>query len=361
MIPNILLLIAGSALIAFVLFDLSSTTISLSSVRGPLSSRLSRMVWRAGRRSSGTRLAVFQRGAGPLLVVTITLSWLMTLTLGWSLIFSVDGALEQAASPGQQTSPVRWVDSVFFVFGSLIGRGSSNLSPSEVLWSSVVALMTLTGVGLITLALAWILPVVSAVVQKRALAAKISTLGGTPQDMIERSWNGSGLGDFNLHLLPVIDELTLLAQRHLAYPVIHYFHSSDDRTAIGPRVAALDEALTILEAAGLDRTERGTGLDRSVTRPLRQAISDYLSTLEYVFITTTDDTPPPPPRTDDLVQAGVLAAPIDDEIAELCDDLADRRRLLDSYVRHDGWTWDAVTQDRAARTEEPDQTEEPEQ
>ena len=356
MILDLALLAAGATIVAFVLYDLTSTAVSLSTVRGPLSTRLSELVWGLSRRTAGTRFATVQRYTGPLLVLIITIAWLVGLTIGWTLVFSMDGALARAADPDQQSSPVRWVDSFFFVFGSLIGRSSSNLSPDEAMWSSVVAVMTLTGVGLLTLALAWILPIVSAVVQKRALAAKLSALGGTPEDIVLSSWTGRDLGDLNLHLLPLIDGLTQLAQHHLAYPVIHYFHSSDHRTAIGPRVAALDEALTLIEASGLDDVDRGTRLDRSTTRPVRQAISDYLSTLEHIFI-TADDHVPPPPCGDRLVAGGLVdRSELDERLPALCRELTERRALLHGYVQHDGWTWDAVADDHDAETHDPERT-----
>lgn len=346
MLPDMLLLVLGLSLVAVTLYDVAATTISLSTVRGPLSTRFSELVWRLSQRAGGTRLSILQRGAGPLALVLITVGWLLALTLGWSLVFTMDGALEHSAEPEQQTSPIRWVDSMFFVFGSLIGRSSSDLAPDEILWSSTVALMTLTGVGLLTLALAWILPVVSAVVAQRTVAAKLSAMGGTPQDIVLRSWDGEGLGNLDLHLLPLIDDLSLLAQRHLAYPVIHYFHSSDGRTAIGPRVAALDEALTIIEAARLDDPARRTGLDGSTTGPLRQAISDYLDTLDVVFI--SDDLPPPPPSVDRVVAGGAGGDDLPAVLEDLCDRLAARRSRLHGYVHHDGWTWaDVERQPRA--------------
>jgi hypothetical protein len=353
---DILLIAAGAAIVLAVLYDLGATTISLSAVRGPVSGRVSAAVWAIGNRSRSKRRRL-QRITGPLLLVSILIGWFVALTVGWTLVFSADGALTSTAEPDQQTSQVRWIDALFFVFGRLVGTGSSNLEPDEAGWSTAVALLTLSGVILLTLVIAWILPVVAAVVQKRALASKISAIGGTPEGIVCQSWTGRDLGDLNLHLLPMIGELTVLAQRHLAYPVIHYFHSSADRTAMGPRLAALDEALTLIAAAGLDDVERGTGLDVSVTRPLRQAISDYLSVLEYVFIQPADDAPGLPSHRR-LVELGV----VDDEamhhdLAELADELGSRRALLRGYVEHDGWTWASVCHDADAEEDDPERTD----
>jgi hypothetical protein len=350
---DIVLVVVGSAIVLAVLYDLVATTVSLSAVRGPVSTRISALLGSIGSRPSNRRLAPLQRVLGPALLIGILVGWLTTLALGWSLVFSAEGALSSTTDEPQQSSDVRWVDALFFVFGRLVGTGSSDLEPAEAWWSTALAMLTLSGVILLTLVIAWILPVVAAVVQKRALASKISALGGTPQDIILGSWTGRDLGDLNLHLLPIIDELTVLAQRHLAYPVIHYFHTTAQRTAVAARIAALDEALTLIDAAGLDDVDRRTGLDVSVTRPLRQAISDYLSTLEYVFIHPAEE-PPAPPPVGRLVEAGLAGPGTDREVVRLCEELEARRRLLRGYVLRDGWTWAAVCDDTDAETVDPE-------
>jgi hypothetical protein len=207
--------------------------------------------------------------------------------------------------------------------------------------------MSVTGVGLITLSLAWLLPVVSAVVQKRALAATISTLGETPQDIVVRAWNGRDLGNLDLHLLPLIAEFNLLAQRHLAFPVIHYFQSSDHRTAIGPQVAGLDDALTLIEAGGLDDGTAETGLDRSTTVPLRQAVTDYLATLHQVFIHPSDDDLERP-ATDLLVDRGLFDVEAQRRLDEILEQNRQRRRLINGYLGADGWSDDDLTADDEA-------------
>jgi hypothetical protein len=91
-----------------------------------------------------------------------------------------------------------------------------------------------------------------------------------------------------------------------------------------------------------------------VTRPLRQAISDYLSTLEYVFIEHADDVPGPP-RYERLVELGIVdGAGIDDALSERNAELETRRALLHGYVLHDGWTWSAVCDDIDAQEEDPE-------
>lgn len=140
---------------------------------------------------------------------------------------------------------------------------------------------------------------------------------------------GAGL----LVVLVVFVDIGLTAQRHLAFPVIHYFHSSDTRTSIGPRLAALDEVLTLIDAVDL----QANGLPQSSTRPLRQAISDYLESLEQVFVHPADE-PPPPPEVAALRNDGIVGCS-DEDLRQVCEGLAERRALLAGYLNHDGWAW----------------------
>ncbi len=339
---DVALFLAGAALCLVVLIDLVATTVSLSSVAGPLSGRFAALVWGLASRANRRPITIVKRSAGPLLIVVTLAGWLGALTLGWTLIFTVDGALESTTSNATQVSHVRFVDALFYVFGSLVGRGSSGLAPHSVWWSSVQMLMALSGVALLTLSLAWILPIVSAVVQKRSIAAQLSALGRTPVDVIRNGWNGRDFGDLHLYLVPLVSGLSMLAQRHLAYPLMHYFHSADARTAIGPRVAVLDEALTLIEAAGFDDPDRGLGLGTSATVPLRQAIDDYLATLEKVFICRADHAP----RLPEVTGLGTIGDTDEEEAARelerLCERLEGRRSLLLGYLHHDGWAWDRV-------------------
>lgn len=96
---DIALVLVGLVIVAAVLYDLSATTISLSAVRGPVSTRISAMLGSIGSRPSNRRVVLLQRVLGPALLIGILVGWLTTLALGWSLVFSAEGALTSTADP----------------------------------------------------------------------------------------------------------------------------------------------------------------------------------------------------------------------------------------------------------------------
>lgn len=335
---SVLALLAGSAVLALIAYDLGSTTMSVSSVQGPLSRRVSALTWRVLRTVSRSDARRALRLAGPLILLLVLTSWLLGLAAGWTLIFSVDGALESSGgrTTGEETS-VRLMDAFFFVYGALLGRGSSELSTAEAGWSSVESVMLASGVGVLTLSLAWILPVVQAVVHKRSVAAQLNALGSSPEGLLRQSWNGTDYGEVHLFFVNLVTDIAVMTQRHLAYPVIHYFHSADLRTAIGPRLVSLDEALTIITADDLEDRK----LYRSSVAALRTSITDFLDSLEQTFVQPATE-PPPVPRIDSLSADGLLA--IDQaDLDACCEELEARRRLLLGYLHHDGWSWSDVT------------------
>ena len=129
-----------------------------------------------------------------------------------------------------------------------------------------------------------------------------------------------------------MNELAALGQRHLAYPVLHYFHSSSRDTAVALNLAVLDEALGYL-AWGVD----DCGVPDATLRALRRVIGAYLQTLSSAFVRTEKEAPPPAPL-EPLRERGVTTA---DENAyhDALNNHAERRKLLVALVETDGWAW----------------------
>ena len=120
------------------------------------------------------------------------------------------------------------------------------------------------------------------------------------------------------------------------YPVLHYFHSSKRSASLASSVAALDEALTILEC-GL---QKGCSLDLPSLGAAREAITEFLNTLGPALIEPAHDSPPLP-SLKMLKEIGVPV--VDDELfAQSLKGMASRRKLLLALVRNEGWTWHAV-------------------
>jgi hypothetical protein len=102
---------------------------------------------------------------------------------------------------------------------------------------------------LLTLGITYLLQVITAVTEKRQLAAVIQALGATPTDVVVAAWRSGSWRGLEQHLISLTAPLDLLTQHHLAYPVLHFFYSQDQRVGLPPAIALLDETLFLLQHA----------------------------------------------------------------------------------------------------------------
>ncbi|MEP0547664.1 MAG: two pore domain potassium channel family protein [Rhodothermales bacterium] len=335
----LLLLVVGLSLIAFTLFDALWTTIAPHGA-GPLSKRIARGWWTASlwvhrRRAGGAHgLLAF---AGPALLVVAFLVWVGLLWAGWTLLFSAEPGAVVGSSSNESADLAGRVYYVGFVLFTL---GTGDYVPVGGTWEVLSALASLSGLFVVTLAITYVLSVVSAVAAKRRLAGSIHSLGETPSDVVRRAWDGSGFAGLDQHLPSLGSALEYHDQRHAAYPILHYFHSTERRTALGPAVAVLDDALLIL-AEGVAPDARPAP---AIVEPTRRSVGSFLDTLGDAFIEPSDDVPPTP----DL--AVVASAGIPTEAAgdfkRAVERGAHRRRLLRGLVEDGGWSWTAVVSAR---------------
>lgn len=91
-----------------------------------------------------------------------------------------------------------------------------------------------------------------------------------------------------------------IGQQHLAYPVLRHFRSTAHINALAPRLAALDEALTVMECG----VRPGHGPRPRSIRQARAAIDRFLE-LERRPGARPNAPPPPPPDLAPLRAAGV--------------------------------------------------------
>ena len=329
---TIIIAVLGGALVLFTLFDLVVTTLSAGRGAGPLTGRIAHTTWRLLRRvqrTFGTPRPLV--AGGPLILGTVILHWVLLLIGGWSLVF---GSPEVLRAVGDGSS-VPVLTRMRYAASIIIGRGSSTVQPAGDLYELLEPVAALTGLAVLSLSIAYALPVVQGVTEKRALAQYISSLGSTPGQILRRAWNGEDLGDLNLHLIALVPRVGAVAQNHLAYPIVHFFHSAERETALGPSIVALDEAIT---ANGL--LAEGVAVKKTAIKPLRHSVTTFLDTLHLAFIQPVDvDVDEGDERMSatfrELEEDGIPLA--DDARWELSEEEVGRNRLLRGYLVHDGW------------------------
>lgn len=320
--------VAGLGIITVALLDVAWTTVAAGSGAGPLTGRIARRSWQLAlavhrRRPSHRFLAV----AGVSVVFVVLAAWITLVLAGWSVVFTAADGAVRATATGQ---PAGLVDRVYFVGYTVFTLGVGDMRPGKGTWQLLTVLATSSGLMLVTLAITYLVPVASAATQRRHLAVHVSSLGRSPAEILTRAWNGDGFGMLSQHLVTLTGLLHASAEGHHTYPVLHYFHSVNERAAAAPAITNLALALDLLHH-GVAPEAR---LEPSVVRPLDEAMDLFLTTVASSYVTASDD-PIPPPDLSPLEEAGIPTA----DVARYQDGAAvttDRRRILAALLEDDG-------------------------
>lgn len=353
-----LLGLLGAGLVLVALVDMLWTTLAVSAGGGPITATLARGLWQAlcrlGHRRS--RPHRFLRWAGVAVVTSVFVVWVALFVLGWWLVFSSSPG---AVRHGTTGASVGWIARLYFVGFTTSTLGIGDLVPGDGLWRLLTVVAAFSGLSVVTMSITYLLPVASAVVDRRTLATGIASLGADPPGIVVNAWSGGGWGALEQRLPTLEQQLVTLGQRHLAYPVLHFFHDVAPEAAAGVTIARLDEALTILRF-GVAPEARPHAL---VVDSARTSVAAFLSTLSSAQIGPAGELPPLP-SLEPLRRAGVPTVS-DEEFATACADLERRRRLLRGFLEDDGWTWAALDSTRSVEGDEdaddavsPDEVEE---
>ncbi len=330
---SVLVIILGLMILIFSMIDVLVTTLTLGG-SGLLTRRISHWLWKivlqAHSRSPNHNLLAT---SGLMILVGVVLVWIVLAWLGWTLLFSAIGT---SVVNAQSKEPADIWERIYFTGYTLFTLGTGDYQPQGVLWQILSAVASANGFFLVTLSITYLVPVVSAVMQKRQLALYITSLGGTPDEIITRAWNGQGFGQLDQHLIALTPMIIGLAESYLAYPVLHYFHSVERSKATSLSLAALDEALTLLQY-GVEESYRPEPV---ALAPVRRATTAFLQTLKSAYIKAAPDSLGLPPL--DLLRAAGIPTVSDEEFRKAIQQVSGRRQLLLALVQNDGWNWNSV-------------------
>jgi hypothetical protein len=327
---NYFVFFLGVILLLVTTADLIKTSLSVRGA-GFITKRLSKSIWslllsinkKMGRRK------VLESG-GAVILVSILINWLLLIWISASLLFiSQPDSLMNV----ETNSPTTVVNKIFYTGYTLSTLGLGDIEPEGNFWDILTSVLSFTGLILISIAITYLIPVVSAEITKRRISVTINTIGGSVEEMLLNYWNGKDFKELEQPFIPLIDSIILHAQNHKAYSVLHFFHSSDKKEAFVLNITNLDETLTVL-LLSIPSEQRPS---YNVLIRLRKAISSYLITLPATFITPGKKTPPIP-LLFALEKKGIKT--ISGSIVDIeYEKLRTRRRLLLSLIKDDGWEW----------------------
>lgn len=326
---DIVYLIAGIVLIVLCIVDFTWTTLWIDGGAGPVTDRLSSLVWITVKAIVGGHSKSLSL-TGPFVLSATLAMWIFMLWGGWTLVFA---GLADSISPSQGTDPISWFDRIYYAGYLIFTLGNGDFSPKEGIWQITSILATGTGMLFITLGVTYLISILSAVTVKRSFASSIHGLGETAEELVESAWNGDDFHDFDLLLVTYSEQIGSLTAQHIAYPVLHYYHAVSKESAMPTAIVILDETLSLIKF--IVPVEHHP--NRLLLKNARSSVQHYLDTLNKSFYRPSEHSPSLP-DFDFLRQSGIPLMPEKDYL-KAYQELEQRRKKLLGIIEADERPW----------------------
>lgn len=315
------LLVAGSgcALIALVVLDVFWTVLWSSNGAGPLTGTITNLVRRLTHPLADRSRRLLST-AGPAALLLIVLAWSGLLLVGFTLALQFDPDAITAATTGR---PADIGERAYYVGYTLFTLGTGEYVPATDATRAASVLANSLGMFLLTLSVTYLLPVISASVQSRSFGSSALSLGRSPEEAVTGAWDGERIR-LDLQLLTLSSELSTLAHQHLAYPVLHLFHSQQHGSSAPLAAAMIDDVLTLLDAV-----DPAVAPPAPSRRQLRSSIELYATTFgDHV----RGASPGAPPALAPLTAAGIPVVCDDDAFARLLAGMRSHRGRMQGLI-----------------------------
>lgn len=331
MVINIPLALTGAAILVIVYSDFIYTALSASG-SGFLSKRVTHLLWKClSFLSQGKGKHLVRNYSGMVSILALLTVWLLLTWLGNGLIFCSDPDSIRVTGADKQ---VGVVEKFYFAGYTLATLGNGDLYPVKPFWKMFTVFVALSGFSLLTIAITYLIQVLTSEIDKRKLSLYIASLGTTPQDILLNGWDGKTFRRLETHFASLSPMILSHSQHHLAYPILHQFSSHRPLDSTAFTLSILDEALSILYLY-IPEARRP---DEIILRPVREALTHYLITIEHDFITPAPR-PLDVPTIDRLHEKGIPMLTERLGRPELWDRLRRRRSLLKAMLNNNGWYW----------------------
>lgn len=315
------MLALGGVLLTLVFYDAVVTTLATSNAAGPLTARLGRDYWRLSRRLASGPRSVVAISAGPVVLLLTVGAWLLLLWAGWGLVFAAEPSAVVSRPGGE---PADAWSRVYFAGFVTFTLGVGDYAPAGGAWQVLTVVATMSGLGLTTAAISYFVPVVSAVTERRKQASHIAAHGQDAAELVLTGWHDHSLSHLEQLLPQIADGLLLTAERHVSYPILHYFQPSSLDQDLRVQMMTLDDAVSLL-ALGIEPAGRPHPATLRITRAAIEQL------VERAAHTRGTGPTPPAPDLGRLREAG-LPTVDDDTFARRLEGLAEHRRSVATHA-----------------------------
>jgi Ion channel len=250
---TILLTAAGVGLLLLTAYDVYATVLNTRSRYGPVGERLNRLAWRAARtfafQRPRPRRHRLLNAVGPLLLPLLFVAYIALLVTAFALVYYP--RMPAQFHVAEQKGAIDFVDALYFSGVTLTTLGYGEIVPSSTLMRLAALVESASGIALISLSIAYLLAVYSALAAKRTAALTLYHQAGEGADaagFIAHHFVEGRFYGLRDALRTVTRDLQALLESHIDHPVIHYFHPVEVYKSL-PRMLFL-----LLESCAIIRT-----------------------------------------------------------------------------------------------------------
>ncbi len=111
--------------------------------------------------------------------------------------------------------------------------GIGDFYPAKPFWRIFTVTVALSGFSLLTIAITYLIQLLTSEIDKRKLSLYIASIGTTPQDILMNGCDGKTFRRLGSHFISLSPMILSHSQHYLAYPILHQFtsHRPLDATA----------------------------------------------------------------------------------------------------------------------------------
>jgi len=252
----------GAALLLLAAIEIYFTILHGRGRSGPLSEAINRGTW-AMLRALALRLARGRRHRvlnmlGPLLLPALIALLVAVLIAGFALIYfpRMPGAFSMNSAPAP-----RWLDALYFSGVTLLTLGYGDIVPRTGAMRLLALCEAAAGLGVISLAVTYLLSVYGALERKRVVALSFyhqAEEGADVAGFVAHYFVGGEFRGLTNPLNTAARDLQSLLEAHLEHPILHYFHPVEVHKSL-PRMLFLALEICAVMRACLDpRAHAGT-------------------------------------------------------------------------------------------------------
>lgn len=169
----------------------------------------------------------------------------------WIIWIIAAGYLVYSASPdmvveGSSLRPAGDVERWYFTGFILSTLGNGDYLPGNDFSRIFTIIYTISGFGMLTTGITYLLSVTSAALEKKNLAMYIGGMGSNPIELYKFAMVRPEAETFLSRIDNLVQMIDAHTNNHLSFPIIHYFLTNDRKRSTAVHLAALTDLMSVL-------------------------------------------------------------------------------------------------------------------